>query len=133
MFVRLNMMENEFFTVGMDIKTKYTNEGLPKIINEPGPFAFNDEEYIREILKSFGFKNIKVDKTYSSISTKDSIEDNATILIGIGPRARILSEHNLSSENMSIIKKEMLELSKKRKINGKTTYRTCLNYVSAVK
>lgn len=128
-----NMMKNEFFTEGMDVITKYTNEGLPEITNEPGPFAFNDEEYVREILKSSGFKNIKVDKTYSSISTKDSIEDNATILLGIGPRARILSEHNLSSEKMSIIKKEMVELSKKRKINGITSYKACLNYVSAIK
>mgnify|MGYP001189414676 CR=1 FL=1 len=128
-----SMMENEFFTEGMDIIRKYTNEDFPEITKEPGPFAFNDKEYIIEILEFSGFKNIIVDKTYSSISTKDSVEDNATILIEIGPRARMLSEHELSTEEMSIINKELVELSKKRKINGKTTYKACLNYVSAIK
>ena len=128
-----NMMENEFFTEGMDIITKYTNEGIPEITKEPGPFAFNDTEYILEILESSGFRKIEVNKLYTSISTKDSVEDNATILIGIGPRARILSEQNLSNEKMSIIKREMIELSKKRKFEEEITYKACLNLVSAIK
>ena len=128
-----NIMENEYFTEGMDIITKYTNESFTEITTEPGPFAFNDEAYIREILEYSGFKNVKIDKIYSSISTKDSLEDNVTILLGVGPRARILSEKNLSDDIMLIIKNEMMELSKKRKINKEITYKACLNFVSATK
>ena len=128
-----NIMENEYFTEGMDIITKYTNESFTEITTEPGPFAFNDEAYIREILEYSGFKNVKVDKIYTSISTKDSLEDNVTILLGVGPRARILSEKNLSDDIMLIIKNEMMELSKKRKINKEITYKACLNFVSATK
>ena len=128
-----NIMENEYFTEGMDIITKYTNESFTEITTEPGPFAFNDEAYIREILEYSGFKNVKIDKIYSSISTKDSLEDNVTILLGVGPRARILSEKNLSDDIMLIIKNEMMKLSKKRKINKEITYKACLNFVSATK
>ena len=128
-----NIMENEYFTEGMDIITKYTNESFTEITTEPGPFAFNDEAYIREILEYSGFKNVKIDKIYTSISTKDSLEDNVTILLGVGPRARILSEKNLSDDIMLIIKNEMMELSKKRKINKEITYKACLNFVSATK
>ena len=128
-----NIMDNEYFTEGMDIITKYTNESFTEITTEPGPFAFNDEAYIREILEYSGFKNVKIDKIYSSISTKDSLEDNVTILLGVGPRARILSEKNLSDDIMLIIKNEMMELSKKRKINKEITYKACLNFVSATK
>ncbi len=128
-----NMMENEFFTEGMDIITKFTNEDFPIMTKEPGPFAFYDEKYIREILEFAGFQNIKIDKIYSLISTKDSFEDNASILLDIGPRARILSEQNLSSEKMLIIKNEMMKLSKKRKKNDEITYKACLNFVSARK
>ena len=128
-----NIMDNEYFTEGMDIITKYTKESFTEITKEPGPFAFNDEAYIREILEYSGFKNVKIDKIYSSISTKDSLEDNVTILLGVGPRARILSEKNLSDDIMLIIKNEMMELSKKRKINKEITYKACLNFVSATK
>ena len=128
-----NIMDNEYFTEGMDIITKYTKESFTEITKEPGPFAFNDETYIREILEYSGFKNVKVDKIYTSISTKDSLEDNVTILLGVGPRARILSEQNLSNDIMLTIKNELMELTKKRKINKEITYKACLNFVSATK
>ena len=128
-----NIMDNEYFTEGMDIITKYTKESFTEITKEPGPFAFNDEAYIREILEYSGFKNVKVDKIYTSISTKDSLEDNVTILLGVGPRARILSEQNLSNDIMLTIKNELMELTKKRKINKEITYKACLNFVSATK
>ena len=128
-----NMMENEFITAGMDIITKYTQKVLPEVTKDPGPFAFSDREYINGVLKSAGFKNINIDKVYTSISTKDSAEKDAEILMGIGPRARILSEENLSSEKMSMIKSEIVELCRKRISNKEITYKACLNYVSAVK
>ena len=89
-----NMMENEFITEGMDVITKYTQKVLPEVTKDPGPFAFSDREYVNEVLQSAGFKNIKIDKVYTSISTKDSAEQDAELLMGIGPRARILSEEN---------------------------------------
>ena len=59
-------------------------------------------------------KNIDVDKVYTSISTRDSAEQDAELLMGIGPRARILSEENLSSEKISIIKNEIIQLCEQR-------------------
>ena len=53
--------------------------------------------------------------------------------MGIGPRARILSEENLSSEKMAIIKNEIIQLCEKRQMGNEITYKACLNYVSAIK
>ena len=128
-----NMLENEFITEGMNIITKYTQKVLPEITKDPGPFAFSDREYVNEVLKSAGFKNINIDKVYTSISTKDSAEQDAELLMGIGPRARILSEENLSSEKMSMIKNEIIQLCEKRQTGKEITYKACLNYVSATK
>ena len=128
-----NLMENEFITEGMDVITKYTQKVLPEVTNDPGPFAFSEPEYIHEILQSAGFKNINVDKVYTSISTKDSAEQDAELLMGIGPRAKILSEENLSSEKISMIKNEIIDLCEKRKIGKEIIYKACLNYVSANK
>ena len=127
------MMENEFITEGMDVITKYTQKVLPEVTKDPGPFAFSDREYVKEVLKSAGFKNINIDKVYTSISTKDSTEKDAELLMGIGPRARILSEGNLSNEKMSMIKNEITQLCEKRKMGKEISYKACLNYVSATK
>ena len=128
-----SLVENDFLTEGMHIITKYTQKVLPEVTKDPGPFAFSNREYINGVLKSAGFKNINIDKVYTSISTKDSAEKDAEILMGIGPRARILSEENLSSEKMSMIKSEIVELCRKRISNKEITYKACLNYVSAIK
>ena len=128
-----NMMENEFIVEGMDIITKHTGKVLPEVTKDPGPFAFSDPKYINEVLKSAGFKNINIDKVYTSISTKDSAEQDAELLMGIGPRARILSEENLSSEKISIIKNEIIQLCEQRQNGKEITYKACLNYVSANK
>ena len=128
-----NLMENEFITEGMDIITKYTQKVLPEVTKDPGPFAFSDREYVNEVLQSAGFKNINIDKVYTSISTRDSAEQDAELLLGIGPRARILSEENLSNEKISMIKNEIIKLCEQRQNGKKITYKACLNYVSAKK
>ena len=127
------MMENEFIIEGMDIITKYTQKVLPEVTKDPGPFAFSDPEYINDVLESAGFKNINIHKVYTSISTKDSAEQDAELLMGIGPRARILSEENLSSEKISMIKNEIIQLCEQRQNGNEITYKACLNYVSANK
>ncbi len=128
-----NLMENEFITEGMDIITKYTQKVLPEVTKDPGPFAFSDREYVNEVLQSAGFKNINIDEVYTSISTKDTAEQDAEILMGIGPRARILSEENLSREKMASIKNEIIQRCEKRQMGKEITYKACLNYVSATK
>ena len=128
-----NLKENEFLTEGMDVITKYTQKVLPEVTKDPGPFAFSDREYVNEVLQSAGFKKINIDKVYTSISTRDTAEQDAEILMGIGPRARILSEENLSSEKMAIIKNEIIQLCEKRQMGNEITYKACLNYVSAIK
>ena len=128
-----NLMENEFIIEGMDIITKYTQKLLPEVTKDPGPFAFSDREYVNEVLQSAGFKNINIDEVYTSISTKDTAEQDAEILMGIGPRARILSEENLSREKMAMIKNEIIQRCEKRQMGKEITYKACLNYVSATK
>ena len=128
-----NMLENEFFIEGTSIIEKYTENSLPKTIKGPGPFAFTDQEYIEDILRCSGFKDIQIDERHPLITTEDSITKETDILLSIGPRAKMLSEANLPDEIMLIIRNRIEDLCKKRQNNGKISYNTCLNYVSATK
>ena len=128
-----NVMENEFFTVATNIIIRHLNKDFPEITRSPGPLAFSEEKYINEILSNSGFKNIKVEKVYSLITTNDSPEKNGELLLSIGLGGRLLADANLSKKELSVIRDEMVEISQKRQKNGKITYKACLNYVSATK
>ena len=127
------MMQNEFIIDGAEIITKHTHVNLPPVTREPGPFALSEKSYVEEILAASGFKNIRIDTVHTTISTKDSLQQAANILMNIGPRAKMLSGTEVSDETMLLIKNEIEELCKSRQIGNEITHKACLNYVSAVR
>ena len=126
-------MENEFFTAAANVIIEHLNKEFPKVTRSPGPFAFSEEKYVKQILNSSGFENIKVDKVYTSLSTNDDAEKDGELLFNIGIAGRLLSEEKLSEEELSNIKDKIIAMSKNRQVDGKISYRACLNFVSATK
>ena len=128
-----NVLENEFFTAAANIIIKHLNKEFPQVPRAPGPFAFSEKKYVKQILNASGFKNIKVDKIYTSISTYDDSKKDGELLFNIGLAGRLLAEENLSEEELSKIKNKIIEMAQKRQIDGKINYKACLNFVSATK
>ena len=128
-----NVLENEFFTAAANIIIKHLNKEFPQVTRAPGPFAFSEKKYVKQILNASGFKNIKVDKIYTSISTYDDSKKDGELLFNIGLAGRLLAEENLSEEELSNIKNKIIEMSQNRQIDGITNYKACLNFVSATK
>ena len=128
-----NVMENEFFTAAANIIIKHLNREFPEVTSAPGPFAFSEAKYVKKILNASGFKNIKVDKVYTLISTTDNAEKDGDLLFNIGLAGRLLAEENLLEEELSEIKNKIIEMSQNRQIGGKIKYKACLNFVSASK
>ena len=128
-----NVMENEFFTAAANIIIKHLDREFPELTRAPGPFAFSEKKYVKQILNAAGFENIKVEKVYSLISTNDSAEKDGDLLFNIGLAGRLLSEENLSEEELAKIKEKIIEMSQNRKVDGIITYKACLNFVSATK
>ena len=67
------------------------------------------------------------------MSTKDTVKKDADFLLNLGMGARLLAEENLSDVTLSNIKSEIEQMCKKRQTDGEIAYKTCLNYVSAIK
>ena len=109
-----NVMENEFFTDPTNIIIRHLDKEFPEITRAPGPLAFSEADYVKEILVSSQFKNVKVEKVYSSISTNDSAEKDGDLLLKLGLGGRLLADANLSKKELSIIRDEMVKISQKR-------------------
>ena len=128
-----NVMENEFFTAAANIIIRHLDRGFPELTRAPGPFAFSEKKYVKQILNAAGFENIKVEKVYTLISTNDSAEKDGNLLFNIGLAGRLLSEENLSEAELAKIKEKIIEMSQNRKFDGIINYKACLNFVSATK
>ena len=128
-----NVLENEFFTAAANIIIKHLNREFPKVTRTPGPFAFSETKYVKQILNASGFEDIKVNKVYTSLSTNDDAEKDGELLFNIGLAGKMLSEEKLSEQELANIKDKIIEMSQNRRVNGKITYKACLNFVSAIK
>ena len=116
-----------------NIIIKHLDRGFPELTRAPGPFAFSEKKYVKQILNAAGFENIKVEKVYTLISTNDSAEKDGNLLFNIGLAGRLLSEENLSEAELAKIKEKIIEMSQNRKVDGIINYKACLNFVSATK
>jgi len=58
----------------------------------PGPFAFADPEYLRDILQSAGFSGIQLESLQTSLHIGDDLDDAIEFQSQVGPAARALAE-----------------------------------------
>ena len=75
-----------------------------------------------------------MNKVYTSLSTNDDANKDGELLFNIGLAGKMLSEENLSEQELSNIKDKIIEMSQKRQVDGKINYKErVLNFVSATK
>lgn len=58
----------------------------------PGPFAFGDGDYVREILEAAGFTQIRLDVAKADIKLGDTVDEAMDFQSRIGPLSRALTE-----------------------------------------
>ncbi|MFT7221220.1 MAG: SAM-dependent methyltransferase [Candidatus Azotimanducaceae bacterium] len=58
----------------------------------PGPFAFADPDYLREVLTAAGFGNIGIESVARQLHLGDSVAEAMTFQSQIGPLSRLLAE-----------------------------------------
>ncbi len=58
----------------------------------PGPFAFADRDYVRDILEGAGFAAIEIESFTPSLHVGDSLDSAIALLQQVGPLSRALAE-----------------------------------------
>jgi SAM-dependent methyltransferase len=58
----------------------------------PGPFAFAEEDYVRQILTQAGFRNISITSHTTMLRVADTLAEAVAFQTRIGPAARVMSE-----------------------------------------
>ena len=123
---------NDFFISPLKTVVDITGVSFAEPGREPGPLAFSDRSYLSSILQEAEFSSVNIDVVETSISTRDSVEQNAALLMEIGMGFRAIKEADPSDEMLSEIRQAFINDGNKRLINGKISYEATIYRVSAL-
>ena len=123
---------NDFFLSPLNTVVDITGVSFAEPGKEPGPLAFSDRTYLSSILKNAEFSSINIDIIKTSISTKDSVEKNASLLMEIGMGSRAIKEAAPTDEVLNEIREAFVADGNKRLQNGLISYDATIYRVSAV-
>lgn len=87
------LAENPHWLFCYDIAVKHLGPPAPRPAHEPGPHAFGDPDYLRDLLTRAGFTAIAIERAHPVIHG-GSPEEEARQAILMGPTARLIEEKN---------------------------------------
>jgi SAM-dependent methyltransferase len=87
------LSENPHWLFAYDIAVKHLGPPGPKPAREPGPHAFGDQDYLRDVLTRAGCTEIAIERAHPVIHG-GSAEEEARQALQMGPTARLIEEKN---------------------------------------
>jgi len=85
------LAENPHWLISYDIALRHLGPPAPSTGYVPGPLAFRDPNYIREVLSTAGLVNIEIERAYPTIIGGSPDEEARHALI-MGPTARLIDQ-----------------------------------------
>ena len=126
------MAANDFFISPLKTVVDITGVSFSEPGREPGPLAFSDRTYLSSILQEAEFSSVNIDVVETSINTRDSVEQNAALLMEIGIGFRAIKEADPSDEILAEIRQAFINDGNKRLENGIISYGATIYRVSAM-
>ena len=123
---------NDFFHSPLNTVVDITGVSFAEPGREPGPLAFSDRSYLYSILKAADFFSVNIDTVETNIITKDSAEQNASLLMEIGMGFRAIKEAAPSDDVLTEIREAFVADGNKRLRNGLISYDATIYHVSVV-
>ena len=99
--------ENPWFSIPRNAAIKFLGEPEATPPRTPGPMAFADTDYVKEILSGAGFQGITISSETVDLIPKPDLGEAADHALNIGPAQRILALHDPSPETVAAIRAEI--------------------------
>lgn len=100
------LAENRHWLISYDIARRHLGPPAPRPAREPGPLAFANPDYLREVLAAAGFAGIAVERAHPTI-IGDGPEEEARQALLMGPTARLIEEKKPDEETRQRIAREI--------------------------
>ena len=100
------LAENRHWLISYDVAVRHLGPPAPSPAREPGPLAFSDPEYVREVLAAAGFAEIEVERGHPTL-IGGSPEEEARQAVTRGPTARLIEAKNPDEPTRHAITREI--------------------------
>lgn len=87
-----DLAANPWFALPLEIGVRHLGEPDPQPPRAPGPFAFEEEDYVEEVLRSAGFVDVAIERVGSVIAGGPSAAEEAAFACHMGPVSRLIRE-----------------------------------------
>lgn len=85
--------DNPWFSVPLAVGVARLGPPAPSPPRAPGPLAFSDPDYVREILETAGFEAVTIAPHTTPLIGAATATDEARLTRAVGPLARLIHEH----------------------------------------
>jgi SAM-dependent methyltransferase len=100
------LAENRHWLISYDIAVRHLGPPEAPPAHEPGPLAFRNPDYVREVLAAAGFTEITIERAHPTI-IGGSPEEEARQAVLMGPTARLIEAKNPAEATRQTIAREI--------------------------
>ncbi|MFN0192511.1 MAG: class I SAM-dependent methyltransferase [Aestuariivirga sp.] len=101
--------KNPWFSIPRDAAIARLGKPVPTDPMAPGPFAFQDLNYVSKIMTDAGFRNVEATEEHVDLSVTGSARDIAALAMKIGAAVRVMKELSASREDAAAIEGAIAE------------------------
>jgi SAM-dependent methyltransferase len=124
------LAENEHMLLPFEVARHRLGPPTPRPAREPGPFAFADPDYVRDILAGAGFETIAVDREHPDM-IGGTPEEEARYALTMGPSMRLIEEKEADAAARDAIAREIAETFGARAAAGPIRLKSTVFIVTA--
>lgn len=100
------LAENPHWTIPLGIAARHLGPPDRKPPHAPGPFAFSDRAYVRDVLEQSGFRDVSITEARPAMHGA-SAEDEARFVTTMGPAGALITERAPAPEIVRAIQAEV--------------------------
>ena len=123
--------DNPWFSVPLTIAKRHLGAPDPIPPRAPGPLAFSEPDYVREILTAAGFRSVDIESVKTTVASSDSAEQQAALYLEMGPAARLIAAKSPDASTMATIASELVSELKKFETGNGVALGATVHYVAA--
>ena len=101
------LVDNPFFLLPIKIATRHLGPIEPTPPRAPGPLAFSDTDYVRDILTSAGWSDVRIDERQPPLLGMATAEEQAAFSIEMGPVSRLIAERRPDPATVAALRTEL--------------------------
>jgi SAM-dependent methyltransferase len=101
------LADNPLFLLPMQIATRHLGPAEPMAPHAPGPLAFSDADYVRDILTGAGWSDVRIDAEQPVLLGSPTAQEQAAFSIEMGPVSRLIAERQPDAATAASLKADL--------------------------